>query len=120
MYDINIVADINTINYFKKITNFKMDLGKNFVDAKTKQYSISDNFVAYMLNSTNINVNKIGKAGSINFYYIHDIPQFETHIYFDDKKHTRHLTAESILDINKWLSVELLEINNTLEQSDTI
>ncbi len=115
MYDINVVAKYNNILSFKALSNFKMDLGKSFVDVETKSINIKDRFVAYMLYDQHKNVQKIGSAGKINFYYDLTITHDDIEIYFDTTKYIKPL--DNNINIDKWLKNILIEIRKELKPS---
>jgi len=114
MYDINIVAKYNNILKFKNLSNFKLDLGKSYVDAETKSFNIKDKFVAFMLYEEQKNVQKIGSAGKINFYYDLSIQHNNIEIYFDTEKFIKPLDN---INVEKWLKNILIEIRKELKPS---
>jgi len=114
MYDINVLSSYINILKFKQLSNFKMDLGKSFIDDKTKSFNIKDRFVAHMFHNENKNIQKIGSAGKINFYYDLSITHNNIEIYFDTIKNIKPLDDTNI---DKWLKNELINIRKELKPS---
>jgi len=114
MYDINVVANYSNILKFKTLSNFKLDLGKSYVDAETKMFNIKDRFIAFMLHEEHKNVQKLGSAGKINFYYDLSIQHNNIEIYFDTIKHIKPLDDTNI---DKWLKNTLINIRKELKPS---
>jgi hypothetical protein len=114
MYDINILSNYSNILKFKSLQNFKMDLGKSFIDAETKMFKIEDPFIAHIMVNKNRNIQKIGKAGKINFYYDLNIDHNDIEIYFDTIQFKKPLNT---LDVDKWLKNTLIEIKKELKSS---
>jgi hypothetical protein len=117
MYDINIVTNYTNIQQFKKLSNFKLSLGKSFIDTQTKQFSIKDNFIAFQLLEYNRNIQKFGEAGKINFYYDLTIQHNNIEIYFDTIKFEKPL--DNTINIEKWLKTILVEIKKNLKSSSS-
>jgi len=117
MYDINIVSNYTNIQQFKKLSNFKLNLGKSFIDTQTKQFNIKDNFIAFQLLEHKRNVQKFGEAGKINFYYDLLIQHNNVEIYFDTTKFEKPL--DNTIDIEKWLKNILIEIKKELKNSSS-
>ena len=112
LYDINIVANYQTILFFKKVENFKTDLGKGYIDQTTKTINIKDNFILFQMQNYNRNVLKYGKIGKINLYYNLNIKPNIVEFYFDTTK------IEKIVDpinTNKWFKNTLVEIKKSLK-----
>lgn len=112
MYDINIVANHPTIQKFRSLKDFKLDLGKSLIDAKAKQISIEDKFLAFQVYKLERMVYKIGTLGKVSFYYDNKIIDDKVEIYFDTTKFDKELTT---FDVDNWLSESLVEIEQQLE-----
>lgn len=108
MVEINILTNYDTAFRFRQIKEFKLDLGKSFVNRKTERMEISDNFIGFQLDKYNRLVYKIGSLGKVNFYYETRIPRDEVEIYYDTEKYVEILNQSNI---KTWFAETLFAID---------
>jgi hypothetical protein len=108
MVEINILTNYDTAFRFRQIKEFKLDLGKSFVNRKTERMEISDNFIGFQLDKYNRLVYKIGSLGKVNFYYETRIPRDEVEIYYDTEKYVEILNQSNI---KTWFAETLYAID---------
>jgi hypothetical protein len=107
MVEINILTNYDTAFRFRQIKEFKLDLGKSFVNRKTERMEINDNFIGFQLDKYNRLVYKIGSLGKVNFYYETRIPRDEVEIYYDTEKYVEVLNQPNI---KTWFAETLFAI----------
>jgi hypothetical protein len=119
----NIVCNNHLLRYFKNISIFKIDLGRNMkgpvTDRRGKgetKMNIKDEFVKkyQSLNNGTI-VRKYGEIGKLKFYEDSRIGRKEFHIYDGDKIYEIEATDDDLL---KDASEYLTEVLQMLEDGD--
>lgn len=89
-----VVANTYMLNLFKKISIFKLDLGKSLIDMKQETISIKDGFILKYLNMTGKQILTYGTIGKLKFYQDFTLPDKEFYIFNDESIYGLNYTQE--------------------------
>jgi hypothetical protein len=110
---VNIISDYSTAMRFRALSNYELDLGKrNLVQqGKESVMKISDEFVNFVFREYGFLINKIGRYGSITFYYSNYSEKDKIYIFFDKIENEVTIPMDvTNQNLEKWLSLTLYEI----------
>lgn len=111
--NVNIISDYATVQRFKKMSKFELDLGKANLkqngNGKSTVMSISDPFGSMFYKNYGYMINKIGRYGSISFYYTNYSEANTIYIFFNNSENEVKMPLD-VLNVEEWLSERLYEI----------
>jgi hypothetical protein len=100
------------LNIFRKISIFKLDLGKNFIPMNGETVEIKDPFMLKYLNMTGKQVLTYGTIGKLIFYQDFTLPTTEFYIFNDESIYGLNYTEEdSNVSPENYLASLVKEIN---------
>jgi len=115
---VNIIASFETMQLFKKLSKFELDLGKKNLGRAGNNgptvMEIKDSFVDYVFNNYGFFVNKIGNYGSISFYYTNYSEKNTIYIFYDQTENEIKIPTE-VTNIELWLSEQLYNLEEKLK-----
>jgi hypothetical protein len=107
-----VVANTYMLNIFKKISIFKLDLGKSLFDQKQEKISIKDGFIVKYLNMTGKQILTYGIIGKLKFYQDFTLPEKEFFIFNDESIYGLNYSHEdSKISPENYLASIVQEIN---------
>lgn len=107
-----VVANTNMLNIFKKISIFKLELGRNLIDLKQERINITDGFMLKYFSMTGKQILTYGTIGKLIFYQDFTLPQKEFYIFNDDSIYGLIYTDEDAkLSPETYLASIIQEIN---------
>lgn len=109
--NVNIITDYSTAQRFKKMSKYELDLGKRNLKQQGNNtvMSISDPFAANFFKNYGYMINKIGRYGSIAFYYTTYSEANTIYIFYNETENEFKMPVE-ISNVEEWLSERLYEI----------
>jgi hypothetical protein len=107
-----VVANTQMLNIFKRISIFKLELGKSLIDLKQEQINIKDAFMMRYFNMTGKQVLTYGTIGKLKFYQDYTLPNKEFYIFNDESIYGLNYTEEdSKISPENYLASIIQEIN---------
>ena len=100
------------LRLFKKISIFKLNLGKSMVDPKQEKIVYTDSFILKYLNMTGKQIVSFGSIGKLRFYQDFSLPEKEFFIFNDESIYGLIFTEEdSKITPENYLASIVQEIN---------
>lgn len=115
--NVNILSDYATAMRFRKLSAFTLDLGKgNLKQAGSNTVmNIADNFIEFVYAAYGFLIHKIGKYGSISFYYMSFSDANKIYVFFDKQENELHIPQDmQDSQLEEWLSNKLYEIQEKI------
>ena len=107
-----VVANTFMLNVFKKISIFKLDLGKNLIPINGETVEIKDPFMLKYLNMTGKQILTYGSIGKLIFYQDYTLSTNEFYIFNDESIYGLEYTeADSKVSPENYLASLVQEIN---------
>jgi hypothetical protein len=108
-----VVANTYMLSVFKKISIFKLDLGRNLISMKEEKIVIKDPFMLKYLNMTGKQILTYGSIGKLIFYQDFTLPQKEFYIFNDDTIYNLvYSDDDSKISAETYLASIVKEIND--------
>jgi hypothetical protein len=107
-----VVANTFMLNVFKKISIFKLDLGKNLIPINGETVEIKDPFMLKYFNMTGKQILTYGSIGKLIFYQDYTLSTNEFYIFNDESIYGLEYTdADSKVSPENYLASLIQEIN---------
>ena len=107
-----VVANTFMLNVFKKISIFKLDLGKNLIPINGETVEIKDPFMLKYLNMTGKQILTYGSIGKLIFYQDFTLSTNEFYIFNDESIYGLEYTeTDSKISPESYLASLVKEIN---------
>jgi hypothetical protein len=107
-----VVANTFMLNVFKKISIFKLDLGKNLIPINGETVEIKDPFMLKYFNMTGNQILTYGTIGKLIFYQDFTLGNTEFYIFNDESIYGLEYTeADSNVSPENYLASLVSEIN---------
>jgi len=107
-----VVANTNMLNIFRKISIFKLDLGRNLIDLKQEKINITDGFMLKYFSMTGKQILTYGTIGKLIFYQDFTLPQNEFFLFNDESIYGLRYTEEDAkISPENYLASIIQEIN---------
>ena len=107
-----VVANTYMLNIFKKISLFKIDLGKSLFDQKQEVISIKDGFIMKYFNITGKQILTYGTIGKLKFYQDFTLADTEYYIFNDESIYgLNYMDSDSKISPENYLASIIQEIN---------
>lgn len=111
--NVNILTNYSTALRFRKMSEFKLDLGKGNLkqEGKNTVMEIVDKFIDHIYNNNGFLCFKIGTYGSITFFYANILESNVLHIFINQQEHEINIPSEiKDSDLENWLSKKLYDL----------
>ena len=107
-----VVANTFMLNIFKKISIFKLDLGKNLMPINSERVEIKDPFMLKYINMTGKQILTYGSIGKLTFYQDFTLGNTEFYIFNEDSIYgLNYSEADSKISPENYLADIVQEIN---------